>query len=305
MQCYKVAMNTTHEPSRTLVNAGGLMLCLWHCPAPKARHRLLFLHGYYDTGRSFDTIIHELGMDFECWCLDFRGHGQSASVGPGGSYHLLDYAKDTVAALQYLAKHDSQVDVLVGHSMGGNIALMVAGALPESVKGLVLLDSMGAPSEDENEAPERLGQTLKAAFKIYPAHTCASVDEAIAKLRANNSDLSLEGAKRMATHMLYPDPANPNQFVFAFDPRMRGPTPFRFSEGAWRAYCERVAGPTLVLRAERGYLPDEGEYAERLSAFSNAKLVLVPNVGHHLHVDAPKTVAEHLNAYFSEHFSGI
>ena len=69
------------------VDAGGLGLRLWQYPTtPKNSQKIfhvLFLHGYYDTGRSFDSLISCLDPDIQAWSLDFRGHGQSDKAPPG------------------------------------------------------------------------------------------------------------------------------------------------------------------------------------------------------------------------------
>src|SRR5688572_17486944 len=108
------------SPSSRVLDLDGLALALWHYPAkdqsankPK---RALFLHGYFDTGRSYEAAIAELDEGVECFALDFRGHGRSARIGAGGSYHLFDYVKDAACALQNIGTEENPIDVLVGHS---------------------------------------------------------------------------------------------------------------------------------------------------------------------------------------------
>ncbi len=289
------------NPIPHTVDAGGLKLRLWQYPTSdetaQEKFKVLFLHGYYDTGRSFDSLITYLDPKIQAWSLDFRGHGQSERAPPGASYHLLDHVKDTFYAIEHLNQQNIEVDLLFGHSMGGNIALILAGSVPEKIKGLMLLDNLGAPAEDSREQPARLGIALQAMLQEYPPHFCYSQAEAIAKLQKNNPYLSLEGATRMAKHMLSPDPQQPGRLLFAFDPRLRGPAPHRYPEETWQTFCARVKGPTWILQAENGYAPKEGEYMNRLQSFSNAQFFTIPNVGHHLHVDTPEIVAKYVNQY--------
>ena len=108
------------------------------------------------------------------------------------------------------------------------------------------------------------------------------------------------GARRMAEHALMPDPKNPSRLLFAFDPRLRGPAPQRYSEESWRAFCTGVKGPVKILKAEHGYPAPDEAYLKRLDAFQDASLELIPNVGHHLHVDAPEAVADKIRFWLSQ-----
>lgn len=282
------------------VDAAGLKLRLWqhppaHCVLRRASPNILFLHGYYDTGRSFDAIASNLN-NMQSWCLDFRGHGQSDPAPPGGSYHLLDHVKDTFYVVKYLEKQNIKLDLIVAHSMGGNIALMLAGAVPGISSKLMLLDSVGGFAEDPREQATRLGNALHAMFLPRHLHVALNLDDAVQKLMNNNPLLTETGARRMAEHALIPDPHDPNRLLFAFDPRLRGPAPQRYSEESWRVFCERVKGPVKILQAEHGYPAPDANYLKRLKAFENATLEVIPNVGHHLHVDAPEIVANRIHS---------
>jgi pimeloyl-ACP methyl ester carboxylesterase len=266
----------------------GIRLRMWdhggHAPV------VLLLHGYLDTGRSHDTIARLLGESARVIALDFRGHGASAHVGAGGSYHLLDHMKDTARVIARLPQVTGRaIDLLVGHSMGGNVALLVAGSAPELVPRLLLLDTLGPPCEDVTEQPERLGSVLRAQDEVKPFRRLASLDDAIARVRASNPGLSEEGARRMTAHVLVTN--DDGTLSFPLDDRLRGPAPVRYEEAFYTALCGRVQAPVHIVRAEHGYLPiDDDLFAARLRALG-ATLETVDGVGHNVHVEAPERVA--------------
>lgn len=270
----------------------GLKLNLWHRPAVASKaKRVLFLHGYFDTGLSFESIIAELDSNIACFALDFRGHGKSDPVGAGGSYHLLDYVKDAAAALKAIGP----VDLLVGHSMGGNVAILLASALTEHIHRVLLLDSLGAPSEPAALQPERLGRLLEHIDENKsPLAPIRSLNEAIEKLLANNPSLSIEGAKRMAKGMVQQDKVG--SWHFCFDPRVKGPVPLRFDEQTWREFMAHISAPTYLLLAEHGYIAHDARALERLSYFKSAQHRILPNTGHHLHVEAHTEVAQAIDS---------
>ena len=87
------------SPVARVVEANGLKLRLWD--HARSGPIVLFVHGYLDTGRSFDAVADDLA-EFRVLALDLRGHGQSERVGAGGSYHLLDHLKDLAVVLDTL-----------------------------------------------------------------------------------------------------------------------------------------------------------------------------------------------------------
>lgn len=274
-------------PDPTSLCVQGLHLRIWDHGGDGPR--VLFLHGFLDTGRSFDTVAQRLFGAARCLCLDFRGHGESDRVGKGGSYHLMDHVKDVSLVLRQLAERDEAPALLVGHSMGGNIALLVAGATPDAVSSMLLLDSVGPPPEDPQEQPDRLGRLLASLERDRPFSTFASLDDALDRLQRYNVGLTREGARRMAEPVLRA--TDDGRLAFPFDARLRGPTPVRYPETMWRALCARVRGPVRVLRAEDGYVPDGEPVTSRLLAMGDARLETLAGQSHHLHVDAPDEVA--------------
>lgn len=268
-----------------VVDAQGLALRVWDHEG--AGPVALFVHGYLDTGRSFDAIAAAL-PGVRVLALDLRGHGQSAHVGAGGSYHLLDHVKDLAIVLHTLEARGAPVEVLVGHSMGANIALMVAGGAPARVRRLVMIDSFGPPPEEPEEQPARLGEVIASVLEPKRAFSrAASIDEAIAKLRTQNPGLSLVGARRMLEHVLVPDASG--ALAFPFDARLRGPSPIRYPEPMWLALCHRVTAPAVIVRATDGYVP-EGETLEARAAALRAPLVTLEGP-HHLHVEQPDAIS--------------
>ena len=273
-------------PVPRVVESQGLKLRLWDHGRPG--HVVLFVHGYLDTGRSFDAVASEL-QDMRCLALDLRGHGQSDRVGPGGSYHLLDHLKDLVVVLDTLAKKGEAVEVLVAHSMGGNIAFLLAGAQPALVKRLLLVDTCGPPPEDPEETPARLEELVKSVLAEKRAFSSvSSMQDAVEKIRVQNPGLSVQGAERMVKHAMVDD--GTGRLAFPFDPKLRGPSPVRWPEAMWLAMSKRMTMPVRVLRAADGYVP-EGETTEaRLRLMKRSAMKTIPG-GHHLHVEAPNAVA--------------
>lgn len=282
------------SPVPRVVEANGLKLRLWD--HARSGHVALFVHGYLDTGRSFDAVADEL-LEMRCLALDMRGHGQSERVGGGGSYHLLDHMKDLAVVVNTLEKRGEAVDVLVAHSMGGNVAFLLAGAMPALVKRLVLVDTVGPPPEDPEEAPARLEELVKSVLADKRAFaSVASIDDAAEKIMQQNNGLSKDGALRMVRHVMVAGDDG-RSLQFPFDPRLRGPSPVRWPEAMWLATAKRMTMPVVVVRATNGYVPDGSTTDARVAAMKHGRVRTVDG-GHHLHVEHPRDLAAAVRSAF-------
>ena len=99
---------------------------------------LLLVHGGLDHSRSWDHLAQALSADYHVVAPDLRGHGDSGWAS-GSSYSLADHVYD----LTGLVKSEGfETVAIVGHSMGGMVSLTYAGAFPERVSKLVVLDGV-------------------------------------------------------------------------------------------------------------------------------------------------------------------
>jgi pimeloyl-ACP methyl ester carboxylesterase len=258
---------------------------------------VLLLHGYLDTGRSYDAVCDALADDARCVALDWRGHGYSGRTGAGGSYHLLDHLKDLSRLIDVMAAGNvadlGVPDAIVAHSMGGNVALLLAGSRPSAITRLLLLDALGPPAEAIEAQPERLGRLLEGIASRRPFKVFATREEARERVKATNPGLSDEAAARMVEHALLEVEGG---VTFNFDPALRGPVPMRYPETFWTALCGRITCPTVVVRAEFGYVPDGAPATERVAAMANGRLETFPEAAHHLHVEHPQAMADKVRA---------
>jgi len=98
-----------------------------------ARH-VLCLHGLVDSLEIWDRVVPGLGKRAAITRYDQRGHGDSDA--PPGPYTRTDLARDAIAVLDAVGVKES---VLLGHSMGGVVAMEAALRFPDRVSGLILI----------------------------------------------------------------------------------------------------------------------------------------------------------------------
>ena len=113
----------------------------WGDPAP-GKVPLVMVHGWMDVAASYQFVVDALRDDHYVIAPDWRGYGLT-EVPHGDNYWFPDYLAD----LDFLLDHFSpETPVnLVGHSMGGNIAMLYAGSRPQRIRKLVNLEGFGRP----------------------------------------------------------------------------------------------------------------------------------------------------------------
>ena len=103
---------------------------------------ILLIHGITSSSRTWRNVIPGLAEDYDVIAPDLLGHGRSGK--PRGDYSLGAYAsglRDLLAVL------DIERVTVVGHSLGGGIAMQFAYQFPERLERLVLVDSGGLGEE--------------------------------------------------------------------------------------------------------------------------------------------------------------
>jgi len=236
---------------------------------------LVLLHGGGAHAHWWDHLAPAWAESFHVVAPDFRGHGDSEhpeEVAPGA------FERDLGAVLRRLGRSDA---VLVGHSMGGGVALAHASRHP-GTRGLVLLDVARGGTR-------RSRRTARLALALR--RTWASREEALARFRFLPDAARADEALRLhvAHHSLRRGPDG--RYGPKYDPRWFGLPP------AARPDPARVRCPALVIRgAESPLLSREG--AEALAAeLPDARWAEVPEAGHHVHIDRPDAVREHVEAF--------
>lgn len=253
---------------------------------------VLSLHGFLDHGRSF-ALAAEHAPGVTWYAPDARGHGWSGWVGDGGYYHFYDYLDDLRRVLDRLPAKIG----LVGHSMGGTLALTLAGLFPERFAWVLLLEGMGPPSHDPSDTRLRLSRWLRALepdrlgpVDVRRAHrtTMASVEEAASRLCRLNGRLRADLGAKLATS--FTEPLPDGGVTWRFDPLHRTPSakPFRLDEvlPLWKS----VQAPVVSLWGEHGFHPDA--LAERHRALPQVDIGLVERAGHNLHHERPELIGD-------------
>jgi pimeloyl-ACP methyl ester carboxylesterase len=272
--------------------------------APPER-RLFMLHGWMDVSASFQFVVDALDDRWHVVAPDWRGFGRSARTS-SDCYWFPDYLAD----LEFIVE-EVQADApahLIGHSMGGNIALLYAGARPRRVRTVINLEGVGLRATSPAQAPGRYAQWLDELKEGGRLRDYADRDEVIARLRRTNPHLTAERAAFLAEHWSEPD--GRGRYQVAGDPahRIVNPVLYRLDEtlACWSA----IACPVLMVLAEqtdvlRHVAPNHeqarAEVQRRFGVVAGAEQATVAAAGHMLHHDQPEAVARLIADFLRRH----
>ncbi len=253
--------------------AGPLVAWEWPGGDPPA----LLLHGIGNYGRVWDFVADAVAGRLRLIAPDARGHGASAA--PKAGYTPLDFVADGIAVMDAT---DLDRPVVVGHSMGGAHAMVLAATHPERVRALVLVDVGPEIGRDGGDRAQRLTQgrpdrfanevaALAYLHETSPGYSDAVYANRMAHVFARAADGGLVWRSRKESLLRI----------------LSGP---RRSADAWRAIAT-LPMPVLVVRGTRSPSLSAATYARMLAVIPNVT-GLELDAGHNVQLDQPLALAE-------------
>ncbi|SFM01712.1 alpha/beta fold hydrolase [Marinobacter zhejiangensis] len=233
---------------------------------------LILLHGLFGSLENLGGIAQRLQDQFEIHALDHRNHGRSPHA------DTMDYPSMAADVLAYMDQQGLETACLLGHSMGGKIAMQVALSAPQRVSKLIVLDI--------------------APVTYKPRHD--AILEGLSALSPETIDNRQEADRALAEYVETPEI---RQFLLKNLQRVPGAENFRwrlnlpvieacYSNLAAAPVAEgSFAGPVLFLKGEHSAYIQEKHRPDVERLFPNATLRIVSGTDHWLHAEKPDTVA--------------
>jgi pimeloyl-ACP methyl ester carboxylesterase len=234
---------------------------------------LLIIHGFLgmsDNWKTFGALYAVEG--FQVHLLDLRNHGKS--------FHSDDFSYEIMAqdVLEYCQAHQLKKVSIIGHSMGGKVAMLLATIHPELIDKLIVAD-------------------------IGPKYYAPHHQDILTGLNA--VDFSTKPDRAQVEEMLYPyiPDFGTRQFLmkslYWIEP---GQLAYRFNLPVFNAKIEVIGtalpeeahfeNPTLFMRGGNSNYILDSDLTEIKKHFPNFELATIPNVGHWLHAENPKMFFE-------------
>ncbi len=262
--------------------ADGLTLYAKAHGPPHATLTVLCMHGLTRNHKDFDPMIAALGDRHRFIAVDVRGRGRSDRATDPASYAPLTYARDMTSLLDRLGL--ARV-ALVGTSMGGLMAMIMARTMPDRIRGIVLndvgpvLDRKGldriagyagevVPLDSWDAAAATVEQTQKDVFPHFgPDDWAAFARRTFRELGDGRVILDYDPAITRTVGEVRPG--------------------WRTRIAMWRLYAATRRFPLLIIRGETSDILSPATAARMCRRHPASELVTVPGVGHAPLLDEP------------------
>ena len=241
---------------------------------------LVILHGLYGNQGNWSTLARQLALQYAVYAFDARNHGQSPRA---DSMRLDEMADDVAETLNSLGISRAHV---LGHSLGGKVAMLLALEQPTRVRSLVVVDI----------APVAYAKGVDPVL-----HALLALDLTALQSRAE-ADAKL--GERIASKAV-------RDFLLANLQRSaEGTFQWRINLPVIRDYFNEVtswpdtesvyAGPALFIRGEKSDYVLPEHYAAMHRQFPRGTLKTVAGAGHWVHSEKPEAVQRLVGNFLAE-----
>ena len=253
----------------------------------EANPPLLLIHGTRDHARSWDAVAGVLARDYCVYAPDLRGHGDSGWA-VGGNYSIIDYTLDIHALGEHLGREPYTV---VGHSLGGGIALQYAGTFPDKVSRLISVEGMaglGWITNRPRPAHIRMREWIAQMRRLEDREprTYPDIESATKRMLEANTHLTEDLARHLTEHGVRP--ADDGGVTWKFDNFTHAGSPYEFNTGDARDLWNQIRCPIFIIYGADGWGKRE-DFKLDLSPFHDVRAEEVDDAGHWVHHDQFET----------------
>ncbi len=227
---------------------------------------LIIMHGVFGMGDNWQTLGRKWAEQYEVHLLDMRNHGRSP--------HSDDFSYELMSddLLEYMETHDMETARILGHSMGGKVAMLFSVYNPEKVEKVVVADIAPKPYKPHH-------QNILEALQGLDLDNISSRSEADEQFAIKD-----EGTRQFLLKSLYW--------------KEKGKLGWRFNLPVIAREIEKVGeplpaqaiyyGPTLFVRGGNSWYIKDDDMEEIEAHFPEARLETIEGAGHWLHAEKPR-----------------
>jgi esterase len=239
---------------------------------------VVLIHGLFGSLSNLGLLARDLVQDYSVISIDLRNHGLSFH---SDTHTYSDMAQDVAELLHHL---NIDPAIIIGHSMGGKVAMKLVDIAPQFVKQLVVLDI--APVAYTTNRHDNVFNGLQAVIAQEPTSRQQAMD-------VLTQHVEIDGVRQFLSKSLYKDG---DKMAWRFN-----------VEGLLKNYAEIIGWqeitpteiPTLFIKGgDSDYLMPEHQPAVQRQ-FKRAKAHIIANTGHWLHAEKPAEVMRVIRKHIS------
>ncbi|GAM61274.1 esterase ybfF [Vibrio ishigakensis] len=230
---------------------------------------IILIHGLFGSLDNLGLLARDLVKDHRVISVDLRNHGRS--------FHSDDHsyqaqAFDVLNLLNHLKIENA---TLVGHSMGGKVAMRLASLAPQIISKMIIMDM--APVSYQVDRHANVFAGILAVENGAPTARSEAMD-----LMA--TEIEMDGVRQFLSKSLYKDG---DRLAWRFNHRVLKSWYWEIT--GWETLAPNPVSTLFIKGADSDYITAEYQ-AQILQQFPNAKAHVIANTGHWLHAEKPEMV---------------
>lgn len=248
---------------------------------PEGATRVILLHGLLGSSRNWQTAGRLLAETFRVTALDLRNHGDSPHN------RRMDYPSMAADVLAWMDAAGMERGHVLGHSMGGKVAIRLACDRPDRVRSLTVVDiaPRAYPPRWEREFAAMRRMPVERFERRSEAEEWLETDIrdwAFRKFLVSNLERAAEGGFRWIVNLAILEAALPNLFRQVPEAGMR------------------FDGPALFLRGGESRFVQDSDKPMMDRFFGDCRLETITDAGHNVHFDQPRAFVETVSRHFMD-----
>lgn len=269
------AIRDSGQPDTTIVDGRRISYRRWGDPG---NHTAVLIHGGAAHAHWWDHVAPQLAADREVIAFDLSGHGDSEHQ---DHYSLERWASEALAVSSLAS---SPRPVLIGHSLGGMVALEAATRAGAALDGVVIIDSPVI-----NATPEDNAAAARLAFG--PARLYPSREEILARFRPVPPQPTLHYVESYIAGTSVRQV--PGGWTWKFDPEV-------FDRAPRLPHLAPLRCRSAFVRGEHGMVPASMAAQIYEGLGKSTQMITIPQSGHHIMLDQPLALVASLRAILTE-----
>ena len=242
---------------------------------------LILLHGGSAHAHWWDHIAPVLARTYRVLAFDLRGHGDSAWT-PPSTYEITDYVSDLEGIVEHLRL---QAPIVIGHSLGGFIALSYAVKHATSLRALVVVDI----------GPQLRQSRYIRLLRALPPSVYADEAEVYRRFRLlpAETEATPELLKHIARHSVKTDQTGHFRLKSDREAMIRQPCNLE-------SHLDEIVCPTLLIRGQQSNTLLAKRWTKMTDACPQAVGIEISQAGHHVFLDQPNAFLDTVTNFLHE-----
>lgn len=244
---------------------------------------ILFLPGFTTPGAVWKETVNSLKGNYQSHLVSYAGFNGIAPI------KMPWYETIKNETIQYISSEKLSDVIIIGHSMGGTLAIDIAAALPDKVKKIILVDAL--PCMRELMMPGVSADQIKYESP-YNQQMLKQTPEVIAQSAKMMAQYMTMTKEKIDTLAKWSIEADRETFVYGYTDLLRLDL---------RDALANVKAKTLILGAS---FPDEkivtGTFEKQYAKLQNRELAIAPNSKHFVMFDQPEWFYDQVNSFLAQ-----